>query len=124
MVECSVDDPRWLELVRADPAALPFHHPSWTHLLADSYAFRPFVFALSNGSSHIVAGIPFMEVGGSARRRRWVSLPFTDVCPPLGAAAGVNSLAAEIDRARRDAGIASVEVRARMGDVAPREQPA
>src|SRR4029450_465048 len=57
-------------------------------------------------------------------RRPRVSPPFTGVAPPLGAAAGVNSLAAEIDRARRDAGIASVEVRARVGDVAPREQPA
>jgi CelD/BcsL family acetyltransferase involved in cellulose biosynthesis len=124
MVECSIEDPSWLELVRADPAALPFHHPAWTLLLAESYAFKPFVLAFVDGSGRIVAGIPVVEVGGRIRGRRWVSLPFTDVCPPLVADAGVDSLAAEIDRARRDAGVASVEVRARIAGARPGEQPA
>ncbi len=123
MVKCSVEDPRWLELVRADPAALPFHHPAWTLLLAESYAFKPFVLALVDGSGRIVAGIPVVEVGGPFRRRRWVSLPFTDVCPPL-VGDGVDLLAAEIDQARRDAGVASVEVRARIAGASPCEQAA
>lgn len=124
MVKCSIEDPRWLELVSSDPTALPFHHPAWTLLLAESYAFKPFVLALTDGSGRIEAGIPVVEIGGRFRRRRWVSLPFTDVCPPLAAGAGVDSLAAEIDRARRDADVASVEVRARLAGVSPRTQPA
>jgi CelD/BcsL family acetyltransferase involved in cellulose biosynthesis len=109
MVECSVDDPRWLALVRADPAALPFHHPSWTSLLADSYGFRPFVLAVVDGSSRITVGMPVVEVGGLVRRKRWVSLPFTDACPPLTGGSGVEfeSLAAEIDSARRAAALAA-----------------
>src|SRR6266540_160113 len=124
MVECSVEDPSWLGLVRANPAALPFHHPAWTLLLAESYAFKPFVLALVDESGRMVAGIPVVEVGGRFRRRRWVSLPFTDVCPPLIAGTGVDSFAAEIDRARREAGIASVEVRARIAGPSAGEQPA
>jgi CelD/BcsL family acetyltransferase involved in cellulose biosynthesis len=124
IVRCSIEDPSWLELVRADPAALPFHHPAWTLLLAESYAFKPFVLGLVDGSGRIVAGIPVVEVGGRFRRRRWVSLPFTDVCPPLVADSGVDSFAAEIDQARRDAGIASLEVRARIGRASVGEQPA
>jgi CelD/BcsL family acetyltransferase involved in cellulose biosynthesis len=124
MVKCSVEDPSWLELVRADPAALPFHHPAWTLLLAESYAFKPFVLASVEESGRIVAGIPVVEVGGRVRGRRWISLPFTDACPPLVPDAGANSLAAEIDRARREAGIASVEVRARLAGTSPGEQPA
>ena len=124
MVERSVEDPSWLELVRADPAALPFHHPAWTLLLADAYGFRPFVLALVDGAARIVGGIPVVEVRGRMRGRRWISLPFSDVCPPLVTDAGAGSLVAEIDRVRRDAGVASVEVRARLAGAALGKQPA
>ena len=124
MVECAVNDPSWRELVGADQRALPFHHPAWTLLLAESYAFKPFVLGLVNGSGRIIAGMPILEVGGPFRGRRWVSLPLTDLCPPLVADAGVGSVAAEIDRVRSDAGVASVEVRARLPGARPTEQPA
>jgi len=124
MVEYSVNDPSWLELVRSDPKALPFHHPAWTLLLADSYAFKPFVLGLVDESSRMIAGMPIVEVGGPIRGRRWVSLPFTDMCPPLVTDACLDSFAAEIDRARSDAGVASLEVRARLPGAIPTEQPA
>jgi CelD/BcsL family acetyltransferase involved in cellulose biosynthesis len=122
MVECSIEDPAWLDLVRADPAALPFHHPAWTLLLADAYAFKPFVLGRFDGSSRLVAGVPVLEVGGR-RRRRWVSLPFSDTCPPLAPDGGADSISAAIDEARREAGVASVEVRAPLAGAAG-EQPA
>ena len=79
IVEYSVNDPGWLELVGSDPKALPFHHPAWTLLLAESYAFKPFVLGLVDESGRIIAGMPIVEVGGLIRGRRWVSLPFTDL---------------------------------------------
>ena len=124
MVEYSVNDPSWLELVGSDPKALPFHHPAWTLLLAESYAFKPFVLGLVDESGRIIAGMPIVEVGGPIRGRRWVSLPFTDLCPPLVTDACLDSFAAEIDRARSDAGVASLEVRARLPGARPTEQPA
>ena len=117
MVECSVDDPRWLELVQMDPASLPFHHPAWTHLLADTYGFRAFALALLDEAGAIVAGMPVVEVGRRARRKRWISLPFTDICPPLFSGADHSSLAAQLDTARVAADVASVEVRAPMAGV-------
>jgi len=120
----SVQDPRWLNFVREDPSALPFHHPAWTLLLAEAYRFKPFTLALLDGSNRIVAGVPFIEVGGPLRGRRWVSLPFTDMCQPLSASAEVDVFASEIDRARRDAGIASVEVRGSFRGGSPDTQPA
>ena len=124
MVEYSVNDPSWLELVGSDPKTLPFHHPAWTLLLAESYAFRPFVLGLVDESGRLIAGMPIVEVGGPIRGRRWVSLPFTDMCPPLVTDACLDSFAAEIDRARSDAGVASLEVRARLPGARPTEQPA
>lgn len=53
-----------------DPGLLPFHLPAWSSLLAECYGFRPFV----------CGGLPVLEIS----RRRWSSLPFTDLCPPLG----------------------------------------
>jgi CelD/BcsL family acetyltransferase involved in cellulose biosynthesis len=96
-------DPRWSEFVESRDDALPFHLPSWARLLAECYGFRPFVAAqLRNGA--VEAGLPILEV----RRRRWIALPFTDVCPPLGPA---GPLAAGLERARARA---TVEVRSAL----------
>jgi CelD/BcsL family acetyltransferase involved in cellulose biosynthesis len=124
MVVRSVEDPAWLELVRADPAALPFHHPAWTLLLADAYAFKPFVLASFDGSRRLMAGVPVVEIGGRRQSRRWVSLPFSDVCPPLAPDGGADSISAAIDEVRREAGVASLEVRARLAGASPGKQPA
>lgn len=113
LVECSVDDPRWLELVEADPQALPFHHPAWTHLLADAYGFKPFVLGLHRADGELTVGLPVVEVQ-RASRRRWVSLPFTDICPPLANGGEESSLAELLEGARLAAGVASFEVRAEL----------
>lgn len=113
LVECSVDDPRWLDLVEADPQALPFHHPAWTHLLADAYGFKPFVLGLNDAGRGLAVGLPVVEVRRGSRRR-WVSLPFTDICPPLTNGGEEGSLAEMLERARLAAGVASLEVRAAL----------
>ncbi len=77
------DDPRWAELVAADPNANIFHHPAWQALLSDSYGYRPFVLAAFTQGGQLAAGLPVMEVSNPLRGRRWVSLPFSDHCLPL-----------------------------------------
>lgn len=96
------EDSRWAALAAAHPDALPFHLPAWSRLLADAYGFRPFVAALLDGDA-VEAGLPLLEVRG-----RWVALPFTDVCPPLGPAP---ALVSALDAAR---GETPVEVRAAL----------
>jgi CelD/BcsL family acetyltransferase involved in cellulose biosynthesis len=92
---------RWLEYVESRPDALPFHHPAWMAVLAETYGYRPFVLRLADGG-----GLPMMEVRG----RRWVSLPFTDYCPPLGLSDV--PVATLLDETRRRAGVSRVELHA------------
>jgi CelD/BcsL family acetyltransferase involved in cellulose biosynthesis len=106
MIELELGDPRWRKFVRGEPEATAFHHPAWAELLEDCYGYRPFVLAATDEGGGLVAGLPVMEV-----RRRWVALPFTDVCPPLGGGA---DFAVELDTVRREARVAQLEVRAAL----------
>ena len=78
-----IDDPRWSAFVQAWPDASPFHHPRWAGLLAACYGYRPLALALTDRAGRVTAGLPVLDVGSRFGRRRWVSLPFTDSCPPL-----------------------------------------
>jgi CelD/BcsL family acetyltransferase involved in cellulose biosynthesis len=114
LVRLNIDDPGWHAFVERCQGASAFHHPAWAGLLADSYGFRAFILALRQASG-IVAGLPVIEVRTALGRRRWISLPFTDHCPPLAADADtVSRLAGELDIARRSANVSSFEIRATL----------
>jgi CelD/BcsL family acetyltransferase involved in cellulose biosynthesis len=78
-----LDDPRWSAFVAGAGDATPFHDPSWAQLLAITYGYRGFAVAVTDGDGELIAGAPFLEVRSLTRRRRWISLPFTDECKPL-----------------------------------------
>jgi CelD/BcsL family acetyltransferase involved in cellulose biosynthesis len=116
MLILETHDPRWSHFVTSCDESLPFHHPSWTDLLFDCYGYRSFALAATNGGGEITAGLPVMEVKRPFGKKRWVSLPFTDQCPPLGATPeSMEDLVTELDRARRAAGVTSLEVRGPVG---------
>jgi CelD/BcsL family acetyltransferase involved in cellulose biosynthesis len=94
-------DPRWSRFTGSREEATPFHGAAWAGFLSECYGFHSFAAAVVE-SGDVVAGIPVAEVG----RRRWVSLPFTDACAPLG---DTGRLAAALEAAR---GRRVVEVRA------------
>ncbi len=77
----SLDDPGWLDFVQGRGDATIFHHPAWAGLLAECYGYRPMVVASTAGGA-VNGGLPIIDVS-LPFRRRWVSLPFTDHCPPL-----------------------------------------
>ena len=79
----ALDDPRWGSFVAECEHATPFHDPGWAQLLARSYGCVGFAIAIVDGAGELIAGAPFLEVRGLSGRRRWISLPFTDECPPL-----------------------------------------
>lgn len=111
LIELDLADPRWATLVRACGDALPFHHPPWAQMLGECYGYRPFALALKE-NGRLVAGAPMLEVRGLRRGRRWLSLPFTDYCPPLALDADYRDvLAARIAGAASAAGVAAVELR-------------
>jgi CelD/BcsL family acetyltransferase involved in cellulose biosynthesis len=107
-VAIPLTDPRWLNFVETCPAAGPFHHPAWARLLADCYGYPASALVMQGGAGEVIAGLPILRIG-----KRWSSLPFTDACPPLRApAVSDDDLAAALEGARREAGIAALEVRA------------
>jgi CelD/BcsL family acetyltransferase involved in cellulose biosynthesis len=102
-----LQDPSWLTFVESRQDATPFHHPLWTSLVADCYRLRGFAFVLKK-QEEIVAGLPLVEVG---RRRRWVSVAFTDYCTPLGEAEALTELIGALDEKRLAEQLQSVELR-------------
>ena len=56
-----------------------------------------------------------METRG-LRSRRWIALPFTDCCPPLGPERWLPALSLALDDLRVASGIAAAEVRGAMSD--------
>jgi CelD/BcsL family acetyltransferase involved in cellulose biosynthesis len=114
-----VDDPRWLELASSHPDALPFHHPAWVGLVRDCYRFRAFAAIASAADGSVAGGIPLVEVRDPLRRRRWVSLPFTDHCPPLCEPGGRDELLDELRGRATARRVACVELRAAAGPPSP-----
>jgi CelD/BcsL family acetyltransferase involved in cellulose biosynthesis len=103
-----IDDPRWSAFVASRADVSPFHHPSWGRLLADCYGFEVFAVAELEHDA-VSAGTPMIEV--STRRRRWVSLPFTDYCPPLLGGRTPADFVEDLDRLRLQDGVARLELR-------------
>jgi CelD/BcsL family acetyltransferase involved in cellulose biosynthesis len=113
LLRADLNGKAWMEFVSSDPHALPFHHPAWAQLLAECYGFNASGYALTE-DGRLIAGVPVVETRSLLGGRRWISLPFTDLCPPV---AGGNCrlqarLEVEIDAERQRAGVGSVELRA------------
>jgi CelD/BcsL family acetyltransferase involved in cellulose biosynthesis len=115
VVELQLSDVRWRTFVASHPDALVFHRPAWAEMIVDCYGYRPFVLASLDADGRIAGGLPVIEVRSLRRQRRWVALPFSDLCPPLlGPSLGAESLTRALDDARRGAGVPALEVRAAL----------
>jgi CelD/BcsL family acetyltransferase involved in cellulose biosynthesis len=102
----------WHNFLLSHPETLPYHHPAWLDTLADAYGYEPRALVVRTQTGEIAGGVPLVELGGRLRPRRWVSLPFTDFCPPL-LAEGVDerTLCAAADELRRAEGVSAFELR-------------
>jgi CelD/BcsL family acetyltransferase involved in cellulose biosynthesis len=113
-------DPRWESFVARQQSATPFHHPSWGMLIAGCYGFRAFAVATCDATGEIRAGVPVIEVRHLRGEPKWVSLPFTDYCPPLVTAPEEETdLVRALRRASEAAGVRKVEVRAPIAGASP-----
>jgi CelD/BcsL family acetyltransferase involved in cellulose biosynthesis len=106
-----LDDAEWYSFVRSQRDALPFHHPAWASVVADCYGYPSFVGVQRGADGTMLAGVPVIEVRDPFRRRRWLSLPFTDECPFLAPPDEMPALAACLEAACVSAGARALEVR-------------
>jgi hypothetical protein len=104
-------DRRWLALVDSDPRATAFHHPAWARLVERCYGWSTFVLAEMTSDGTICAGVPVAEVSNWPRRRRWITLPYVDHCPPLGSFTSQHELPTSLARCRDRSGVSTFEVR-------------
>jgi CelD/BcsL family acetyltransferase involved in cellulose biosynthesis len=114
LLTLEIDDPRWTTFVDSQADASPFHHPSWAQLLGECYGFNQFA-VVALGDEAVIAGVPMLEVSSHRRRRRWVSLPFTDYCPLLAAPCESVEFAGALDQLRAQREVARLEVRGPVG---------
>lgn len=63
-----------------------FHSSAWARVLQDTYGYRP-LYLVSSPDNRIQGVLPLMAVRSRITGRRGVCLPFSDFCPPVGAAA-------------------------------------
>lgn len=106
-------DERWTSFVRTHPGALPFHHPAWASAVSAAYGFRALALASLSPGGAVTGGVPVIEV--RHLRRRWVSLPFTDLCPLLVRPdVDPMTLVEGMDKARVKAGVRRFEVRGEL----------
>ncbi|HYW22650.1 MAG TPA: GNAT family N-acetyltransferase [Terriglobales bacterium] len=118
LVELPRIDPAWADLVANASEATAFHHPAWSRVLSDAYGFSTVALA----EPGLAAGVLLARVP-RLRGRAWVSLPFSDHCPPLARdAASLQRLADGLgDWAAREG--AAVEVRGSLPSGAWTETP-
>lgn len=111
-----LDDPNWMSFVTKRPETTPFHLPAWAKLLCECYGYRGFALVMANADGVAVAGIPIIEKAAPlTRRRRWVSLPFTDHCAPLVAAPQAEApFAKGLEELYAVSGVDRLEVRAQL----------
>jgi len=111
----TLSDSRWLTFVQSQPDATIFHHPIWTNLMAQAYGYRPLALVQTAPDGQIVAGLPLLEVRSPLTGWRFVSLPFTDYCPPLARdATSLSQLSAGLALWRKSVGEPSLEARGEM----------
>jgi CelD/BcsL family acetyltransferase involved in cellulose biosynthesis len=109
-------DGRWTSFVASQPEATAFHAPSWAEMLCECYGFRSFALASTDEHGVAAAGIPVIELPASLHRRpRWVSLPFTDICPPLARGSEREAVFVKgLEETRKAAGVDRFEIRSRV----------
>lgn len=107
-------DVRWAMLAQRAPEALIFHHPAWLRLVSSEFGYELQAWVVAGPDRALMAGLPIMLMRSRLTGTRLISLPFSDVCPPLiapGPAITLEALCDQLDRRRTELEL-DLEVRA------------
>jgi len=103
-----ISDPAWLALLEKSPSATIFHHPRWLELLRSQYGYSIHAPCVEQ-DGEIAAGIPIARIESRLTGRRLVSLPFSDICPPVlapdASSTALDALAAALRDERKRSGL-------------------
>lgn len=77
-----ISDPAWLALLEDSRSVEAFHHPRWLELLSTQYGYSISARCIE-AEGEIAAGIPIARIESRLTGQRLVSLPFSDICPPV-----------------------------------------
>lgn len=94
-----IEDPTWVEFLNRCPGAEIFHHPRWLRLIRDQYGYELSACVVRGTDGEIEAGIPVALIASRLTGRRLVSIPFSDTCSPLLAAAASPGVGEALSRA-------------------------
>jgi lipid II:glycine glycyltransferase (peptidoglycan interpeptide bridge formation enzyme) len=93
-------DPRWSEVAAQHPQASVFHTVGWIRALQQTYGYEPVVVTTAAPGSEIASAIVFCKIRSWFSGTRWVSLPFSDHCEPLGTSNEIGQLLRTFSRQR------------------------
>lgn len=79
-----LEDERWAPFVQRQPGSSVFHTIGWLEALRKSYGYTPYAITTSAPGSPLEDAWTFCGINSWITGRRWVSLPFSDHCEPLG----------------------------------------
>ena len=123
LVKMGASDPRWLRLAEDSPQATAFHQPAWLHALTRTYGYRTLVLGVLDRNGDLAAGLPLARVWRPLSGVTYVSLPFTDHCPPLARDdSALRQLATQLTEWRGRPGASELEIRGSLppaGGLAP-----
>lgn len=83
MILSASDDQDLREWLKTTPEATIFHTPMWRDVLTATYGYQPFYLA-ARSQGRICAVLPMLFVKSRLTGNRLVSLPFSNICGPLG----------------------------------------
>jgi hypothetical protein len=93
--------PNWDAMVKSLLGHSFFHSSAWARVLVESYRYRPVYFAKFR-DEELRALLPVMEIDSWLTGKRGVSLPFSDMCEPLGDNSSIRELLqAALDEGRK-----------------------
>ncbi|HEX7320784.1 MAG TPA: peptidoglycan bridge formation glycyltransferase FemA/FemB family protein [bacterium] len=111
-------DGKWDAFVDEHPDSNFFHSGAWASVIKTAYGYQPAYCVVIDDHDRITAGCSFFVVDNFPLKRRLVSLPFSDFCPPLCSLPGHWAmLVSTIIKYARDHGINGIEIRGQLPGV-------